>query len=848
MVMKNIIEAGKYIQRERLIKLVADMKVYTIRNQVSIVGQSVFSFFHAIIGVVAKMMGKEWKEYKVAKWQDRHSDVCWEIERGELGRLDEVVESTLKRKLSIPGRYSKNMEMLSTYIVNLAAKGFERGGMDGLSIPEKVEYIFEKYPHMKEKNEKKILFIWFILACLMLILFGIGILSFEQNEYWMHMILVMLVLFTGIQISFGIYIIRKIKVRWAMHFVWLARSEYGQKLVDAKLALLAIGEKEKIEAKEDLQLLQSYLWFTNNESQKIAQNHYGIIEAERKIKRNENRILELQDKQDQDTTSMRNNLREENEMLKKHIATFQAKTKQSEKIIQDYQQKLEEENKNASMFYTELWNRYRKIVFDENACIHILQNLCFEDLSKMENRLYELNHVSDPMALAEHKNGKDFLSFRTEQNCIARIYFYYDTKKDIVHIVSFERDESLVIEPLTPEAIESILKRRGKTISSESILAYREQIEKLNAYASQLKEEKVSADIKLQNSIKEISQLNTRIYENTKRCKELEEELQRVSDDKERAERILREYEQKQEENMRLLEEAARAKQELNQWKQECDRLSAEIIQNNEESVRIKQDLETQIKVLDSQIVSLQSAYDLQESILKESRVNTAADKSTIKKLEDINRDLGNTLARTKKEKEDTKAQIDWLEKKYQKDEKRLQEQIKLAEQAKEEARQAVLKMQEAGKDVSVEMFNNIYNKIKKRFPKLTAVEMKMFTTAEQIFMVFGNHEKLDYAPVVVEYSRLLEVILWRYLEKSMEYQPERNDCISRGKGKTLGSATTIISKDVGKPLGKYAEELKKIKEIRNEAAHKGTQGFKHVEQIKNFIWNTDILTKVTSR
>ena len=58
--------------------------------------------------------------------------------------------------------------------------------MEGLSVPEQVEYIFEKYPHMKKKDERKILSGWFLIALLLLV----GVLGkFTQTILCIYIIL-----------------------------------------------------------------------------------------------------------------------------------------------------------------------------------------------------------------------------------------------------------------------------------------------------------------------------------------------------------------------------------------------------------------------------------------------------------------------------------------------------------------------------------------------------------------------------------------------------------------------------------------------------------------------------------
>ena len=75
----------------------------------------------------------------------------------------------ISKSIGIPTRYRKNSDSFATNLVNLVARSFKRNLLDGFSVSEKVEYIFERYPHMQKKDEKKRLNFWFWMSTLLLI-------------------------------------------------------------------------------------------------------------------------------------------------------------------------------------------------------------------------------------------------------------------------------------------------------------------------------------------------------------------------------------------------------------------------------------------------------------------------------------------------------------------------------------------------------------------------------------------------------------------------------------------------------------------------------------------------------
>ena len=56
--MINIVEAGKNIEKERKIEMIADIEVYIVMNALIIGAQSIFSYIHYIVGLFVALTGK----------------------------------------------------------------------------------------------------------------------------------------------------------------------------------------------------------------------------------------------------------------------------------------------------------------------------------------------------------------------------------------------------------------------------------------------------------------------------------------------------------------------------------------------------------------------------------------------------------------------------------------------------------------------------------------------------------------------------------------------------------------------------------------------------------------------
>ncbi len=841
--MINIIEAGKTIAKSKMVKFVADLEVYTFRNCISILIQRIYSIIHMIIGFFARLAKKQWSTYVISNWDDRYQDVVRQVQLLSNEELYEVMIKGLGKRIGVPGRYREVGDMMSSYLVNYAMKRFKTGEKEGLSIPEKVEYIYEKYPHLKSKNERKVLVRWGIMSCIILLAFGLlaRMVVFKKTTC--------ILLCVILEIVYGVYISRKMRIRWALHYIWLARTEYGSKLADVRLQIDGLESEKQIELKEDLQVLHSCLWISEREQEKVEQLQREITGFEQKIRKNTKRVEELHGREDSDADSMRRNLMKENQELKLVVDEIQLKQEEANRKIAEIGKQITEESNRNALFYKELWADYSKIILAEDVLMQILKMFSFEDLRRMEKRLYELNHVINPQALLDNKNGSKYLSFRTEQGDLAKFYINFNQKEQRGTILSFEREEKLQIEPLTSENIKQIMDRRGEGNSAavEAVGEYIKRIEELSARTKQLQKEKHQADLKLQEKVSEIFELKTSIAERTKKCNELECELIKVSDDKEKAAKVILEYENNQAEIATLSQRVKKSNRELADWKVKCGELDKEYKKSQEAWNQEQKHLEKRNKELTDNVKSLEKSLSVQKQIVDEAKKKQGVDKKMLQKLEETNKELKNTLNTTKGELDLAKKKKEELDDKYQEAKKQQEQYEKELKVANDEIRQKGEDLKKAYYGINMDKHKQIMEKVSGEFPGLSKEAMIVFATAEQLSDAFGKNQGIDYSPVLVEYCKVIEITIWAYLNKSTEYQKEVEKCFATKHGATLGSAGHIISEDKSKSLGQYGPKLLEINKLRNQGAHKGTHGWENTENVKQFLWNTELLKQVSN-
>lgn len=137
--------------------------------------------------------------------------------------------------------------------------------------------------------------------------------------------------------------------------------------------------------------------------------------------------------------------------------------------------------------------------------------------------------------------------------------------------------------------------------------------------------------------------------------------------------------------------------------------------------------------------------------------------------------------------------------------------------------------------------------RVKQAFPKLPEEAGKFLASAEQMYRVFQDNEVIDFAPVMVEYCKVIEVLLWSYLDRTGEYDPEIAD--NRRKDKTLGSAEFVIRQAGSKKsLFGFLKGIERVTRFRNKSAHKEVlKKEPDLKEVQKLIWDSGLLQKLCS-
>lgn len=133
--------------------------------------------------------------------------------------------------------------------------------------------------------------------------------------------------------------------------------------------------------------------------------------------------------------------------------------------------------------------------------------------------------------------------------------------------------------------------------------------------------------------------------------------------------------------------------------------------------------------------------------------------------------------------------------------------------------------------------------KVCSRFPKLSGDALSYLISAEAFYKTFYEESQIDYAPVMLEYCRAVEICLWDYLEHSDAYKTAAIESMQYNNGhKTFGGATHVLNDIKNGPLYSLRDEYFELKNIRNNSAHTFVTREPNVREIRRKLWETNLL------
>lgn len=126
--------------------------------------------------------------------------------------------------------------------------------------------------------------------------------------------------------------------------------------------------------------------------------------------------------------------------------------------------------------------------------------------------------------------------------------------------------------------------------------------------------------------------------------------------------------------------------------------------------------------------------------------------------------------------------------------------------------------------------YKDIYANLKEDFKLISEEALVFLSTAEYLYQ-YNKNNFIDFAPIVVEFSKVFEV--------------ELNNLIKTQKKKTLGQILADESIRNSMMFSAILDEIEVIKEIRNGSAHTGLSTKERVEDIRKKIYETNLLKEI---
>lgn len=144
--------------------------------------------------------------------------------------------------------------------------------------------------------------------------------------------------------------------------------------------------------------------------------------------------------------------------------------------------------------------------------------------------------------------------------------------------------------------------------------------------------------------------------------------------------------------------------------------------------------------------------------------------------------------------------------------------------------------IEEMKKDINNLKENNVkyeelYKNLKDKFYYITDDALFCLSTAEYLYQ-YNKNSFIDYAPIVVEFSKVFEI--------------ELNNVLGYEKNKTLGQIITQSSNLIDSSHCNILDYIEEIRIIRNGSAHTGVSTEAKVDKLRKIIFESDILYKIS--
>lgn len=155
----------------------------------------------------------------------------------------------------------------------------------------------------------------------------------------------------------------------------------------------------------------------------------------------------------------------------------------------------------------------------------------------------------------------------------------------------------------------------------------------------------------------------------------------------------------------------------------------------------------------------------------------------------------------------------------------------------------ALVILESSAKNSHQNIFKEVKSRVVEKFPKLRGTALDCLVSAEVFYTSFHEEKQIDYAPVMLEYCRCIEILLWDFIDNNELYKEEREKAVSFNHGsRTFGGAVHTVEAVKKGPLFPYHEEYRKLNIIRNFNAHIFVTRKPNVSEVRTKIWETDLL------
>ncbi len=246
--MANIIDGIRKVEKSELARQLCDFKLQKISLRLRLMGRYLYFALMWLCRCILRLFKKDMKLPRVYSWKKRYEMLYEEYMLWERDALEGELIKQIKAKMRfIRHSGAKTEDRLSAEITKVVSGLYSWEEQKGLSIPEKKDYICEKYLKKRRLDEKMCIHLGILVSFFVC---AVAVIFWCFNNPFKELIALGCILFVPL---WGYFISYKV-IQWQLaHLVWLSGSNSCENCTaEGKSVVVPIADENREKNAEEL--------------------------------------------------------------------------------------------------------------------------------------------------------------------------------------------------------------------------------------------------------------------------------------------------------------------------------------------------------------------------------------------------------------------------------------------------------------------------------------------------------------------------------------------------------------------------------------------------------------------